>query len=155
MSKSPTIRYLRRYKKQIKKLRNNLTYIKLIYIMVRAFHLVQSFWTCEWDLVRLAQLVRALVCGTRGRGFNSHISPQIMGCSQVVKAHDFDSCSRRFESSHPSHDSLAQTVEHLTFNQRAQGSSPWRVTRIPCNFDGYRFFIFTGLTMSSLKNPSK
>ena len=29
----------------------------------------------------------------------------------------------------PKHDSLAQLVEHLTFNQRVAGSSPARVTK--------------------------
>ena len=48
-----------------------------------------------------------------------------MGISQVGKAHDFDSCMRRFESCIPSHinDSLAQSVEHLTFNQGVRSSN--------------------------------
>ena len=53
------------------------------------------------NMVGLAQLVRALVCGTRGHGFDSHIPPHFflgrlnpfnviehpdaMGCSQVVR----------------------------------------------------------------------
>ena len=47
-------------------------------------------------MVELAQLVRALVCGTRGRGFDSHIPPHYflnfyrgllftLGCSQAVR----------------------------------------------------------------------
>ena len=51
-----------------------------------------------------------------------------MGISQVGKAHDFDSCMRRFESCIPSqiyvyYDSLAQSVEHLTFNQGVRSSN--------------------------------
>ncbi len=59
-------------------------------------------------MVGVAQLVRAPDCGSGGRGFDSHHSPhvevrsrrsefdftlhnQIMGCSQVGKAPDFDS----------------------------------------------------------------
>ena len=59
----------------------------------------------------------------------------ILGISQVGKAHDFDSCMRRFESCIPSqiiyayYDSLAQLVEHLTLNQGVPGSSPGWVTR--------------------------
>ena len=55
-----------------------------------------------------------------------------MGISQVGKAHDFDSCMRRFESCIPSHiycDSLAQSVEHLTLNQGVPSSSLGWVTR--------------------------
>ena len=48
----------------------------------------------------------------------------ILGISQVGKAHDFDSCMRRFESCIPSHyDLLAQSAEHLTFNQGVPRSS--------------------------------
>ena len=44
-------------------------------------------------MVDVAQLVRALVCGTRGRGFESHLPPHkttysnycILGCSQAVR----------------------------------------------------------------------
>ena len=58
-------------------------------------------------------------------------SPLILGISQVGKAHDFDSCMRRFESCIPSHinDSLAQLVEHLTLNQGVPSSSLGWVTR--------------------------
>ena len=50
----------------------------------------------------------------------------ILGISQVGKAHDFDSCMRRFESCIPSHinDSLAQSVEQGTENPRVGGSIP-------------------------------
>ena len=51
------------------------------------------------------------------------------GIAKSVKARDFDSRMRWFESSRPSHDdSLAQLVEHLTFNQGVPGSSPGWIT---------------------------
>ena len=54
----------------------------------------------------------------------------ILGCSQVAKATDFDSVIRRFKSCHPSQpDPLAQSVEHLTFNQGVRSSNLRRVTR--------------------------
>ena len=62
------------------------------------------------------------------------LSPYILGISQVGKAHDFDSCMRRFESCIPSqiiyayYDSLAQLVEHLTLNQGVPSSSLGWVT---------------------------
>ena len=64
-------------------------------------------------MVGIAQLVRVPGCGPGGRGFESHYSPHLilqsgktMGCSQAVKATDFDSVSRRFKSCHPSHDTV-------------------------------------------------
>ena len=53
-------------------------------------------------MVVVAQSVRALVCGTRGRGFESHHPPQ--------------------------DDPLAQSVEHLTFNQGVPRSSRGWIT---------------------------
>ena len=62
----------------------------------------------------------------------------IMGISQVGKAHDFDSCMRRFESCIPSHinDSLAQSVEHLTFNQGVRSSNLRWITNLTCDRGG-------------------
>ena len=84
----------------------------------------------------LAQLVRAPDCGPGGREFDSLSPPHLftLGCRQVVKAPDFDSGIRRFKSCHPSHTSgnklhirhlgpLAQSVEHLIFNQGVRSSS--------------------------------
>ena len=65
------------------------------------------------------------------------LTPQFentLGCSQVVKARDFDSRIRRFKSCHPcqklniKRDPLAQSVEHLTFNQGVRGSIPRWIT---------------------------
>ena len=56
-------------------------------------------------MVGIVQLVRASVCGTECRGFESHYPPHfnfnIQGYSQVGKAPDFDSGMRRFESCYP------------------------------------------------------
>ena len=56
------------------------------------------------------QLVSAPDCGSGCRGFESHYPPfyfknriNVNGLSPSGKAQDFDSCSRWFESSHPSH----------------------------------------------------
>ena len=78
----------------------------------------------------VAQLVRASDCGPEGRGFDSHLPPHYnIGVSPSVKAPDFDSGIRRFKSCYPSHQklnngSLAQVVEHMTFNHVVRGSSP-------------------------------
>lgn len=56
-------------------------------------------------MVDVAQLVRAPVCGTGGRGFESHYPP-----------HMFEWVGSSVE-------------EHLTFNPRVEGSSPSRPTR--------------------------
>ena len=84
-------------------------------------------------MVGIAQLVRALDCGSRGRGFESHYPPQNYGVSPSGKAPDFDSGIRRFKSCHPSHfceyDLLAQSVEHLPFKQVVPRSSRGQVTK--------------------------
>ena len=48
-----------------------------------------------------------------------------IGVSPSGKATDFDSVTRRFESCYPSHryDPLAQSAEHLTFNQGVRSSN--------------------------------
>ena len=93
------------------------------------------------SMVGIAQLVRVPGCGPGGRGFESHYSPHplpaALGCGQAVKATDFDSVIRRFKSCHPSHsDPLAQSVEHLTFNQGVRSSNLRRVTNVA--FTGVR-----------------
>ena len=101
-------------------------------------------------MVDIVQLVRASVCGTECRGFESHYPPHfflkriwtrpvhdyrinMMGYSQVGKASDFDSDIRKFKSCHPSQifldGPLAQSVEHLTFNQGVPSSNlGWTTT---------------------------
>ena len=70
------------------------------------------------------RLTRRIVAPLRvGSIPTSH--PIFLGRSQVGKARDFDSRMRWFESSRPSQrcDPLAQSVEHLTFNQGVPSSS--------------------------------
>ena len=95
-------------------------------------------------MVGVVQLARMPDCGSGGRGFEPHHSPHFsksrkslsvsgasLGCRQVVKARDFDS---RIVGSNPAtparFDPLAQSVEHLTFNQGVRGSSPRWVTTL-------------------------
>ena len=70
-----------------------------------------------------------------------------LGRSQVGKARDFDSRMRWFESSRPSQcDPLAQSVEHLTFNQGVPRSSRGWITIFlsikRCAHAGAAFFVF-------------
>lgn len=71
------------------------------------------------------EVVNTADCGSVMRGFEPLQSPHnTLGRSQAGKARDFDSRMRWFESSRPSqYDSLAQLVEHLTFNQGVPRSS--------------------------------
>ena len=54
-------------------------------------------------MVNVAQLVRALDCGSKGRGFESHLSPPAKGkiymvnVAQLVRALDCGSKGRGFE----------------------------------------------------------
>ena len=74
------------------------------------------------------RLTRRIVAPLRA-GSNPVTHPILidnLGCSQVGKAQDFDSCMRRFEPCHPSQflsGPLAQLAEHLTFNQGVPSSS--------------------------------
>ena len=99
-------------------------------------------------MVGMVQLVSAPDCGSGYRGFESHYPPlffayfQAMhdGLSPSGKAQDFDSCIRWFESNQPSnyYGALAQSVEHLTFNQVVRGSNPRCFTRTSLGL----FFIY-------------
>ncbi len=67
-------------------------------------------------MVSVAQLVRALDCGSSGRGFESLHSPHAP-VAQLDRASDFESVGRPFESDRACHGPLAQLVEQLTLNQ--------------------------------------
>ena len=63
------------------------------------------------------------------RGATFHISiGNSWGIAKSVKARDFDSRTVGSSPAAPAIDSLAQQVEHLTFNQRVPGSSPGWIT---------------------------
>jgi hypothetical protein len=70
-------------------------------------------------VVTVAQLVRALVCGVRGRGFDPRQSPQ-SARRRVIGAAVFEKQRNRSARRAP----LAQLVEHRTFNPLVPGSSP-------------------------------
>ena len=80
-------------------------------------------------MVELAQLVRALDCGSRGRGFDPHIPPHffcltIMGCRQAVRHGTLTpACVGSNPATPATYGSLAQLVEHLTFNQGVRSSN--------------------------------
>ena len=82
---------------------------------------------CGW----VAKRLNAADCKSAPTGFgSSNLSPSTtLGCSQVVRQQTLTLSFRWFDPSHPSqYDSVAQAVEHLTFNQRVPGSIPGRVT---------------------------
>ena len=68
---------------------------------------------------------RAPVCGTGCRGFESHRSPHTQGYRQAVRHRTLTAV---FVGSNPAipatYGLLAQSVEHLTFNQGVRGSIP-------------------------------
>ena len=84
----------------------------------------------------VAQFGSALGLGPWGRGFESlHLDHFInmVGIAQLVRAPDCGSGGREFESHYPphiNHDSLAQSVEHLTFNQGVRSSNLRWVTNM-------------------------
>ena len=51
------------------------------------------------------------------------------GIAKSVKARDFDSRTVGSSPATPASGSLAQLVEHLTFNQVVPGSNPGRATK--------------------------
>ena len=79
--------------------------------------------------VQRSWLARQIVA-LEAKGSNPFI--HLFGLSPSGKAQDFDSCIRWFKSSQPSlvqskkywYGILAQSVEHLTFNQVVRGSNP-------------------------------
>ena len=80
--------------------------------------------------VGMAQLVSAPDCGSGGPGFESLYPPlqvvpaELIGLSPSGKAQDFDSCITLVRIQLAQYGILAQSVEHLTFNQGVGGSNP-------------------------------
>ena len=78
----------------------------------------------------MAQLVSAPDCGSGGPGFESLYPPlqvvpaELIGLSPSGKAQDFDSCITLVRIQLAQYGILAQSVEHLTFNQVVPGSNP-------------------------------
>ena len=78
-------------------------------------------------MVGVAQLVRALGCGPRGRGFESPRSPQIVGRYQFrYRRHEFliGEHMALSPSVEPRNAPLAQLVEQRTLNPQVLGSIP-------------------------------
>ena len=78
-------------------------------------------------MVGVAQLVRALGCGPRGRGFESPRSPQIVGRYQFrYRRHEFliGEHMALSPSVVPRNAPLAQLVEQRTLNPQVLGSIP-------------------------------
>ena len=82
---------------------------------------------------RVAKWLNAADCKSVPEGSAVRICPlpplSVLGCSQAVRQQTLTLSSHWFDPSHPSHHSLAQSVEHLTFNQGVRSSNLRRVTK--------------------------
>ena len=76
-------------------------------------------------MVGIAQLVSASGCGPEGRGFESHYSPHIDSNLGLTESKGY----RQDPATPARNDSLAQQVEHRTFNAMVRSSNLRWVTR--------------------------
>lgn len=68
-------------------------------------------------MVGVAQLVRAPVCGTGGRGFETHRPPQVAFVAQLDRATDFGSVGCGFDS-YRAHHTLSRFFAHKVLKFR-------------------------------------
>ena len=92
--------------------------------------MVHQLKNLNYILRGVAQFGSARGLGPWGRGFESlHLDQYVVGIAQLVRAPDCGSGGREFDSHYPPHfDPLAQSVEHLTFNQGVPRSSRGWIT---------------------------
>ena len=101
-------------------------------------------------MVGIAQLVSAPDCGSGGQGFESLYPPlNLMGYRQAVRHSTLTAALvgsnptspvRAVEKDCKKYGALAQSVEHLTFNQVVRGSNPRCFTKK--NVGNQRSFLF-------------
>ena len=111
-------------------------------------------------MVGIAQLVSASGCGPEGRGFESHYSPHIDSNLGLTESKGYRQAVRHqililaFVGSNPAtparNDSLAQQVEHRTFNAMVRSSNLRWVTRKRARQVLFFFFLTSLLQMVTI-----